>query len=113
MLLEKLIDGCTAVVLLCNVKVLAALVAPWATEPNAREAGVMVMGVTPVPVRVAVWVVPTPLGVTERLPVCAPTTVGLKVTLIVQVEFAATEVQVVVSAKGAAVEIVSGTAAVV
>jgi len=49
------------VVLFFTVKVLAALVVPWSTEPKAREVGVMVIGKTPVPVRVAVWGLPVPV----------------------------------------------------
>ena len=50
-----------AVVLFFTVKVLAALVVPCVTFPNARAVGVMVIGVTPVPVRVDVWGVPVPV----------------------------------------------------
>jgi hypothetical protein len=73
----------------------------------------MVIGMTPVPVRVAVWGLPAPVYATVMLPVCAPVVVGAKVVLIVQVELAAKDVpQVLVSAKGAAVEIVNGAAVV-
>src|SRR5271168_4077165 len=50
-----------AVVLFFTVKVLAALVTPSTTLPNAREAGVMVIGVTPVPVRVEALGLPVPV----------------------------------------------------
>jgi len=53
LLLENVID-IGAVVLFFTVKVLAVAMVPWVTEPNAREAGVMVIGVTPVPVRVVI-----------------------------------------------------------
>jgi hypothetical protein len=60
LLLETVI-GTAAVVLFCTVNVLAALVVPWVTEPNACEAGVMVIGATPVPVNVSVWGLPVPV----------------------------------------------------
>ncbi len=66
------------------------------------------IGVTPVPVRLAVNGLPSPVYETERLPVCAPVVVGLKVTLTLHVEFAAIEVpHAFASAKGAAVEMLS------
>ena len=43
------------------VKVRAALVCPITTEPNAREAGVIVIGATPVPVTVADTGLPMPV----------------------------------------------------
>jgi hypothetical protein len=46
------------------------------------------------------------------LPVCAPAVVGLKVALMVQVEVAATDEQLFVSAKGAEVETVNAAAVV-
>jgi hypothetical protein len=111
LLLDRVI-GIAAVVLFFTVKFLAALVLPCATEPNVIEVLETVTGVAPVPLRAAVSGLPTPVYATERLPVCAPVVVGLKVTLIEQVEFAATEAHVFVSAKGAAAEIVSAAAAV-
>jgi hypothetical protein len=112
LLLETVID-IAADVLFFTVKVLAALVVPWATEPKAREAGVSVIGLTPVPVRVAVKGLSVPVAEeTVRLPVCASPAVGLKVTLIVQVDFAATDAQLSVSAKGAAVETVNAAVVV-
>jgi hypothetical protein len=112
LLLETVID-IAAVVLFFTVKVLAALVVPWATEPKAREAGVSVIGATPVPVRVAVCGLPRPVYATVMLPVCALAAVGVKVALTVHVDFAAKEApQVFVSANGAAVEIVSPDIAV-
>ena len=71
------------------VKVRAALVCPITTEPNAREAGVIVIGVIPVPVRLAVCV-PTP-SLTVSVPVRAPRAVGLKVMVMTQFRAAATE----------------------
>jgi hypothetical protein len=59
-LLPETVIGTAAVELFCTVKVLAALVVPCATEPKAREVGVMLIGKTPVPVRVAVWGLPVP-----------------------------------------------------
>jgi hypothetical protein len=59
LLLETVI-GIVPVVLFFAEKVWAALVAPWTTEPNAREAGETVIGVTPVPVTVAVCGLPIP-----------------------------------------------------
>lgn len=86
----------------------AALAVPSPTEPKLIEALDSVIGVTPVPVRVAVNGLPSPVYETERLPVCAPVVVGLKVTLTLHVEFAAIEVpHAFVSAKGAAVEMLS------
>jgi hypothetical protein len=60
-LLLEMLSGIAAVVLFFTVKVRAVLVVPWVTEPNARDAGVMVIGVTPVPVRVAVRGLPVPV----------------------------------------------------
>ena len=112
LLLVRLI-GIAAVVLFFTVKVLVALVLPCAVEPNVIEVLETVTGVTPVPLRAAVSGLPTPVNATERLPVSAPVVVGLKVTLIEQVELAATEApHVFVSTKGAAVEMVSAAAAV-
>jgi hypothetical protein len=62
----------------------------------------MVIGKTPVPVRVAVKGLPSPEYMTVIVPVCAPAVVGLKVALIVQVEFAATDAQLLVCANGVA-----------
>src|SRR5947208_6327731 len=57
-------------------------------------------GVTPEPVRLAVWGLPVALSVTLRVAVRVPVAVGLNVTLIVQLDAAATLVpQVLVCAK--------------
>lgn len=54
----------------------------------------------PVPLSVTVWGLPAALSVTVRVPVRLPVAVGVKVTLIVQLEPAATEpAQVLVWAK--------------
>jgi hypothetical protein len=75
-------------------------VVPSPTEPKLREAGVIVMGSTPVPVGVMVWVAGVALSLITMLPVCAPRAVGLKVMVIAQRAPAASEVpQVLVSAK--------------
>ena len=48
------VNAMAAADLLFTVNVLAALVVPRATLPNERDAGVIVTGATPVPVRLAV-----------------------------------------------------------
>ena len=113
-LLLVTVSGMAVVVLFLTVKVLAALVVPCVTLPNAREAGVMVIGETPVPVKLSVTGLPVPAKATVMLPVWAAAAVGTKVAVMVQVEEAGTEAPQVppVTAKGAAVEIVSATAAV-
>ena len=113
-LLLVTVSGMAVVVLFLTVKVLAALVVPCVTLPNAREAGVMVIGETPVPVKLSVRGLPVPAKATEMLPVWAAATVGVKVALMVQVEEAGTEAPQVppATAKGAAVEMVRATAAV-
>ncbi len=112
-LLLEIVTAIATVVLFFTVKFLVALAFPCAMEPNVIEVLETVTGVTPVPLRLLVAGLPTPVYATERLPVCAPVVVGLKVTLIEQDEFAATEApQVLVSANGAAVEMVRGAAAV-
>ena len=91
----------------------AALLVPSPTEPKLIEAVDSVIGVTPVPLSVVVNGLPRPVYATERLPVCAPVVVGLKVTLTVQVALAARELpHAFVSAKGAAVEMLSPAIAV-
>jgi hypothetical protein len=90
-----------------------ALLVPSPTEPKLIEAVDSVIGVTPVPLRVVVNGLPRPVYATERVPVCAPVVVGPKVTLTVQVELAAKELpHAFVSAKGAAVEMLSPAIAV-
>jgi hypothetical protein len=113
-LLLDTVIACVAVVLFLMVKVLAVLTVPWATEPNEREVGVIVIGSTPFPVRVAARGPPIPLKLMLSEPVCAPAVVGAKVVLIVQFAPPASELpQVVVSAKGAAVEILKDCMAAV
>jgi hypothetical protein len=80
-----------------TVKVVAALVVPTATEPNPCVAGVRVIGAVPVPVKLAVCV--PALSITVRVPVRAPVALGVKLTVMVQVAAAATEVQVPVALK--------------
>jgi hypothetical protein len=109
-LLLVTVSGMAVVVLFLTVKVLAALVVPCVTLPNAREAGVMVIGETPVPVKLSVRGLPVPAKATEMLPVWAAATVGVKVALMVQVEEAPQVPPA--TAKGAAVEMVRATAAV-
>ena len=105
------VSGMAVVVLFLTVKVFAALVVPCVVFPKARDAGVMVIGETPVPVKVRVRGLPVPAKATVMLPVWAAAAVGEKVALMVQVEEAGTEVQPV-AAKGAALVTVRGTATV-
>ncbi len=74
---------------LVTVNVLAALVCPMASEPNARDAGETVTGAAPVPVKEIVCV-PT-LSIIVTFPVSGPITVGVKVIDIVQLLPAARE----------------------
>jgi hypothetical protein len=112
-LVLEMVSGMAMVVLFLTVKVFAALVVPCVTEPNAREVGVMVIGETPVPVKVRVRGLPVPAKATVMLPVWAAAAVGANVALMVQVEEAGTEApQVLVSAKGAALVIARATAVV-
>ena len=60
-LLLEMVIGIEAFVLFCTAKVCALLVEPWPTEPNVSEVGETVIGTTPVPVRVAVCGLPTPV----------------------------------------------------
>ena len=77
--------------LFVTVKVLGALVAPMAALPNARDAGLMVTGAAPVPVRLLVCVPAE--STTVSVPVREPVAVGAKLTLMEQVPFAAREAQ--------------------
>lgn len=81
---------------LLSVTAWAGLVDPTAWLAKDRLAGASPATATmPVPVKLAVWVLPAlPLesSVTVRIPLRAPAAVGLKVTLIVQLMPAATEV---------------------
>ncbi|HXY51178.1 MAG TPA: hypothetical protein VEI01_17130 [Terriglobales bacterium] len=61
------------------MKFLAALVVPNATFPKDREAGVIVTGFVPVPVRVMVWEPASTLSLTVMVPVNVPVAVGVKV----------------------------------
>jgi hypothetical protein len=97
-LVLEMVSGRAVVVLFLTVKVFAALVVPCVTEPKAREVGVMVIGETPVPVKVSVRGLPVPAKATVMLPVWAAAAVGAKVALMAQVEEAGTEApQVLVS----------------
>lgn len=59
--LAATVNAIAVVPLFDTVKVLAALVDPTATLPNARVAGVMVTGAMPVPVTLTESGLPTPL----------------------------------------------------
>ncbi len=69
--------------------------------PNAKEVGEKVTaGRVPVPLRAAVWGLPTPLSATESEAVLEPIAVGVKVMLMVQFAPTATLVpQLLVCAK--------------
>jgi hypothetical protein len=69
---------------LVSVTDLLAPVLPTATLPQANVAADRVTGVVPVPVRAAVRGLRLALSVTVRVPVSAPTIVGLNVRRIVQ-----------------------------
>ena len=60
-LLLDMVMGIAAVVLFFTVSVWAGLVVPRLTLPKAAEAGVMVIGATPVPVTEADAGLPTPV----------------------------------------------------
>jgi hypothetical protein len=94
-----------------TVKVVAALVVPTATEPNPWVAGVRVIGAVPVPVRLAVCV--PALSITVRVPVRAPTALGVKLTVMAQVAAAATEGQVPVAVKSPLADMLLAVSAVV
>ena len=67
---------------------------------KVSEVGERLTAETPEPVRLAVWGLPVALSVTVRVAVRVPVAVGLKVTLIVQLDAAATLLpQVLVCAK--------------
>ena len=67
---------------------------------NVREVGERLTAETPEPVRLVVWGLPEALSVTVRVAVRVPVAVGLNVTLIVQLDAAATLVpQVLVCVK--------------
>ena len=72
----------------------------WLLKVRLIGVKVTAGAVVPVPVRLTVCVLGLALSVTVRVPVRVPEAVGLKVTLIVQLASAFTEVpQVLVSAK--------------
>src|SRR5277367_4989553 len=86
---------------LVRVKGCDELVVPTFWLPYVKLLGVRVTVPTPVPDRVDDWV--PALSVTVRVAERAPAAAGVKVTLMVQLEFAATDVpQLSVSAKSAA-----------
>jgi len=89
--------------LFLTVIVCAALVVLISVGPKAgRVAGVSVTEAVAVPVSATVCGLPGALSVMVMVPVCAPPTVGTKVTLMVHEAFAASEApQVVVSLKPA------------
>lgn len=91
-------------VLLASVTLEAGELAPTFSAPNASEVELRVaVAPSPVPVRATVCVLfatPLLLSVTVRVPVRLPGADGVKVTVIVQLALAATELpQVLVSAK--------------
>ena len=80
-----------ALPLLVRVTVCAALVVLSTWAANVRLAGArLTVGPTPVPVRVTVCGLPGALSVRVTAPLRGPGTVGVNVTLIVQVASAAT-----------------------
>lgn len=96
--LESMLRLAAAVPLLVTVSVSTALVDPSATEPNAWDAGEIVIGAAPVPDNEIVCVPRLSVMVTE--PVSVPVAVGTKVMEMVQFLPAATEVpQVLASVK--------------
>jgi hypothetical protein len=78
--------------LLLTVTVFAALVVVTASLPKARVVGLTVTGTTPFPVSETVCGLLFALSVTVSVPVRLPVVVGVKVTLIVQFELAASDV---------------------
>src|SRR5579863_8198268 len=84
---------------LVRVAIMAALVLPTATLPKFKVVGASFTNV-PVPVSETVCGLPAALSATDTLAVRVPELAGLKVTLMVQLAPAATEVpQVLVSEK--------------
>jgi hypothetical protein len=88
-----------------RVTVWAGLLVPtaWLAKAGRLDGERLTTGAVPVPVRATVWVLfatPLLLSVTVRVPVRLPIADGVKVTVIVQLALAATELpQVLVSAK--------------
>lgn len=76
----------TVVLVSVNVELCAALVVPWVTEPNFRDPGtsVAVGAAVPVPVRVTTSEGVLPVLVTVSVPLKLATTLGVKVTVTVQ-----------------------------
>jgi hypothetical protein len=81
-----------ALPLLQSVTVCALLHVPTACAGKVKEAGERLStgAATPVPVRLTVWVAGLALSVIVKVPVSEPATVGVKVTLRVQLAPAAT-----------------------
>jgi hypothetical protein len=77
---------------LVSVTVSALLEVPTACLPNERVAGNAVACNSPVPVRETVCGLLLALSVMVRVPGLEPVAVGVKVTLMVQLDAAATEV---------------------
>ena len=100
---DATVTGTAVAELFVSVIFLVALVEPSAVEGKFTELVEAVTTPIPVPLRATVCVAGDALSVTVRLPVAAPSAVGLKVILILQEPPAATELPQVVlaSAKGA------------
>jgi hypothetical protein len=75
--------------LFCNVRTLPALVVFTAWLPNASDEADKVVGAVPVPLNCAVCGEFEALSLTVSVPVRAPRAVGVEVTEIVQLSFAA------------------------
>ncbi len=73
----------------CNVRALTALVVFTDWLANASNETDKPAGVTPLPLRFAVWGELGALSLTVNVPVRVPKAVGVKVTEIVQLSFAA------------------------
>jgi hypothetical protein len=82
---------------LVTAKVWAGLVRFKDSVPKLRLVGeTLKPGTMPVPARLTVWGLPGALSLIVRVPLRAPTAVGVNVTLIVQVPLAATVPQLLV-----------------
>jgi hypothetical protein len=98
-----------------NVIVRGELVVFVSCELKVRVGGERVKAAVPVPVKLMVWGLPAALSVMETAACRAPATVGLKIALMVQDAFAASEdPQLLVCVKSAMpvtpmLEMVSGT----
>ena len=95
-----------ALPVLKSVTVCAVLVDCNAWPVNVKLCGerLAVGAVVPVPVSEIVWGLLPALSIKISEPSALPATVGVKVTLMVQILWGATKLQVLVCAKGAAVE---------